>query len=44
MDKLIDMMNEDMKKQIDEEISGLKFTKNFRSPTAEEWFVFLPSY
>ncbi|MCF6410289.1 hypothetical protein [Pseudalkalibacillus salsuginis] len=44
VDKLIDMMNEDMKKQIDEEISRLTFTKNFRSPTAKEWFVFLPSY
>ncbi|WP_408007694.1 hypothetical protein ACJROX_23825 [Pseudalkalibacillus sp. A8] len=44
MDNLIDMMDEDSKKQIEEEISGLKFTKNFRSPTAEEWYVFLPGY
>ncbi|WP_245613688.1 hypothetical protein [Alkalihalobacterium bogoriense] len=22
----------------------MKFTKNFRSATAEEWYVFLPSY
>lgn len=26
------------------EIEKMKFTKNFRSATAEEWYVFLPSY
>ena len=26
------------------EIAGLQFTKNFRSATAEEWYLFLPNY
>jgi hypothetical protein len=29
---------------ITREISGMKFTKNFRSATAEEWYVFLPDF
>ncbi|KKI94085.1 hypothetical protein WQ54_00665 [Bacillus sp. SA1-12] len=43
-DKIIDVIDEELKKQIDEEIKGMIFTKNFRSPTAEEWYVFLPSF
>ncbi|SEM15616.1 hypothetical protein SAMN05192533_101235 [Mesobacillus persicus] len=30
--------------RIKNEIEGLTFTKNFRSATAEEWYVFLPSF
>nr|WP_263328588.1 hypothetical protein [Neobacillus sp. Marseille-Q6967] len=37
-------MDERLKVQIEEEIKGMTFTKNFRSPTAEEWYIFLPSY
>lgn len=25
-------------------MNGIKFTKNFRSPTAEEWYIFLTEY
>lgn len=30
--------------KIHSEISGLTFTKNFRSASAEEWYIFLPHY
>ena len=30
--------------RIKNEIEGLSFTKNFRSSTAEEWYVFLPGF
>ena len=41
---IVDVIDPKMRKQIDTEIKGLTFTKNFRSPSAEEWYVFLPSY
>lgn len=41
---IIDVMDECLKAKIEDEIKGMTFTKNFRSPTAEEWYVFLPSY
>ena len=41
---IIDVLDEGLKKQIESEIKGMSFTKNFRSPTAEEWYVFLPSF
>jgi hypothetical protein len=41
---IIDVIDEDLKNQIKKEIKGMTFTKNFRSPTAEEWYIFLPSY
>lgn len=44
MEDNIDVINHDLKKMIDEEIKGMTFPKNFRSPTAEKWYVFLPSY
>lgn len=37
-------MDASLKNQIEGEISGMTFTKNFRSPTAEEWYIFLPSF
>jgi hypothetical protein len=42
--KVKDILNPELQKKIDFEIEGLKFTKNFRSATAEEWYIFLPSY
>ena len=41
---IVDVIDPKMSKQIDKEMKGLTFTKNFRSPSAEEWYVFLPSY
>ncbi|RFU66352.1 hypothetical protein D0469_17090 [Peribacillus saganii] len=32
------------KKKIDAVISTISFTKNLRSATAEEWFIFIPPY
>jgi hypothetical protein len=29
---------------ITKEITGMKFTKNFRSASAEEWYVFIPGF
>ncbi len=43
-EKIIEVINPQMSKQIEEEMKGLTFTKNFRSPSAEEWYVFLPNY
>lgn len=33
-----------MKKRIESVVEGMKFTKNFRSASAEEWYLFLPGY
>jgi hypothetical protein len=41
---IIDVVDEGIQKQIEDEIKGMTFTKNFRSPSAEEWYVFLPSF
>lgn len=43
-DNIIEVMDERLKEQIEYELEGMKFTKNFRSPTAEEWYIFLPNY
>lgn len=43
-EKIVELMTPEMKEKIDEELSQLKFTKNFRSASAEEWYIFLPSY
>ncbi|GAE37635.1 hypothetical protein [Halalkalibacter akibai] len=40
--KIVELMNEDL--TIKEELTQLTFTKNFRSHTAEEWYVFLPNF
>ncbi len=37
-------MSPDLKERTEKEIRGLTFTKNFRSATAEEWYVFLPGF
>lgn len=44
MDKIRQLITPELKNRAQEEISGLTFTKNFRSATAEEWYVFLPGY
>ncbi|WP_163970299.1 hypothetical protein [Oceanobacillus halotolerans] len=36
--------SENSQKEYHNEIKGMTFTKNFRSASAEEWYVFLPSY
>lgn len=38
------IINLHVKHKIEEEMEGLKFTKNFRSATAEEWYIFLKNY
>jgi hypothetical protein len=43
-EKIMELLTSEQKDKIDHEINGLKFTKNFRSATAEEWYVFLPSF
>jgi hypothetical protein len=43
-DKIIDTITPQMKQEIERIISGMTFTKNFRSATAEEWYLFLPGY
>ena len=40
----MEVISNQTKKQIEDEISGMIFTKNFRSPSAEEWYIFLPNY
>ncbi|MDC3418512.1 hypothetical protein [Aquibacillus salsiterrae] len=42
--RIVETVNESMQRVIDEEIAGLTFTKNFRSATAEEWYIFLSNY
>jgi hypothetical protein len=42
--KIKSVLSDEMVRKIDSLIDGLKVTKNFRSATAEEWYVFLPGY
>lgn len=42
--KIIETLDKQQREQIELEIAGLKFIKNFRSPSAEEWYIFLPSF
>ncbi|GAA4702507.1 hypothetical protein GCM10023228_02740 [Brevibacillus fulvus] len=44
MAKVTEILSPSMKEKIQRELSGLSFTKNFRSATAEEWYVFLPGF
>ena len=41
---ILDVIPDSIKTEIEETINGMTFTKNFRSATAEEWYVFLPAY
>jgi hypothetical protein len=43
-DNIVEVIDERLKEQIESEIQGMTFTKSFRSPTAEEWYIFLPSF
>ena len=43
-DNVVEVISNQTKKQIEDEISGMIFTKNFRSPSAEEWYIFLPNF
>ncbi|MGE7185036.1 hypothetical protein ACQKKK_13870 [Peribacillus sp. NPDC006672] len=43
MNKIKDINPEDLKK-IQNVTERMSFTKNFRSATAEEWFVFIPGF
>lgn len=42
--KVINLRNNTIDKEISDEIAALTFTKNFRSATAEEWYIFLKHY
>ncbi|PLT33582.1 hypothetical protein [Bacillus sp. V5-8f] len=42
--KSIESIHPDKQKEIEEVIDRMTFTKNFRSATAEEWYIFLPGY
>lgn len=44
MDEINDMKNPVLQDLINSQLSQMTFTKNFRSATAEEWYVFLPDY
>jgi hypothetical protein len=39
-----DLLSSEEQAAIHRQIEGMTFTKNFRSPSAEEWYVFLPDY
>ncbi|WP_088105694.1 hypothetical protein [Halalkalibacter urbisdiaboli] len=41
---MVDLKNSELEKIVKEEIKHLYFIKNFRSATAEEWYLFLKSY
>lgn len=43
-DKVVDLIEPKIKELIENEINGMTFTKNFRSATAEEWYIFLPNF
>ncbi|MDQ0350771.1 hypothetical protein J2R98_000574 [Alkalibacillus filiformis] len=42
--EIIETLPQEVKEQYLNEIEQLKFIKDFRSASAEEWFLFLPSY
>jgi len=42
--KVVKIVDDSIRKHIEEERKGITFTKNFRSPSAEEWYIFLPNY
>lgn len=43
-EKINDVIQPEMKSEIEQVIHGMTFTKNFRSASAEEWYIFLPGY
>jgi hypothetical protein len=42
--KVVDLKNQQLDSNIQAEVEKLSFTKNFRSQTAEEWYVFLKNF
>ncbi|AZV43900.1 hypothetical protein [Peribacillus asahii] len=43
-ENVVEVINPHLKLRIKKEVEGLQFIKNFRSATAEEWYVFLPGF
>ncbi len=43
-ENIANLRNPELEAKIEKELAGMTFTKNFRSHTAEEWYVFLPNY
>ncbi len=43
-DNITTLISKEMQQKIDLTIKGLQFTKNFRSSSAEEWYIFLDHY
>ncbi|MEH6948022.1 hypothetical protein V7068_13325 [Bacillus sp. JJ634] len=43
-ENVVEVIDSHLKLRIKKEVKGLQFIKNFRSATAEEWYVFLPGF
>ena len=43
-ENVVEVIDPHLKLRIKKEVEGLQFIKNFRSATAEEWYVFLPGF
>ncbi|USK68786.1 hypothetical protein [Peribacillus asahii] len=43
-ENVVEVIEPHLKLRIKKEVEGLQFIKNFRSATAEEWYVFLPGF
>lgn len=41
---IVDLISPEMESEINLVLKEMRFSKNFRSATAEEWFVFLADY
>ena len=42
--KIGSVIQPELQEKIHSEVSGMTFTKNYRSASAEEWYIFLPHY
>lgn len=42
--KIVSAIPTHQRERVEREVEGLRFTKNYRSATAEEWYLFLPHY
>ncbi|OCA90718.1 hypothetical protein A8F94_02240 [Bacillus sp. FJAT-27225] len=42
--KITRALSDELEREIEQLINGIKCVKNFRSATAEEWYIFLPGY
>ncbi|WP_027407702.1 hypothetical protein [Anoxybacteroides tepidamans] len=43
-DNIIELKHPSLEQEIKQVVEGIRFTKNFRSATAEEWYVFIPNF